>query len=276
MHPDRVMDCSLTDGETSERQWSFLGRYHYILKETRPENREEILEDLLSCIYFDTHSGMAKTFKAKSSLRLAHIADLEKKNRPPDHLDLRALRANELQLLSRNSEEREYSGFDILNIEIRQLYLMMEDARSLLIFRPILPAGTRSSTSIQATVNSMKEKLLGLIESRNLLPEATQSLTMDDLQNRDSWFWSQDLQELEETGINQTIRNFIDFDQKALRIQEEELLLISEKDNFNRNISDIITRLQNYTLEQGSSRFLQALDRYKEEKIIALQSWKAL
>ena len=156
------------------------------------------------------------------------------------------------------------------------LFFPLNSTRSLLVFRPILPAGTRSAISIQSTIHSMKEKLLDLIESRNLLVESAPQLILDDLHNRESWFWSQDLQELEESGINESMRKFIDFDQKSRRIQEELELISIEKENYNSIVSSIIARLQDFTVEQEDSRLLQALEKLKEEKINVLKSWRII
>jgi hypothetical protein len=77
-HPDRVSGCALTDGEASERQWSKIGRYHYILKECRSETRLEILEDVLLMIYFDLHSSilkLLKTNRVKSPLSIKNFKE---------------------------------------------------------------------------------------------------------------------------------------------------------------------------------------------------------
>ena len=136
---------------------------------------------------------------------------------------------------------------------------MIEDARTLLTFRPILPAGTHAATTVQATVSRMKEKLNELIERRNSLDEATEQLALQDLRDRDSWFWSEELQELEETGLNASIRRYIDYDQKNHRIREEETLVELEKRNLNLNVTEIINILNAHIVESDSSRLSIAL-----------------
>jgi hypothetical protein len=211
---------------------------------------------------------MSTKLSSRKKLINMHRRELSDRARPPESLDLQALRDHEVALLTAsNSTEKEYSELEVLSIEIRQLFCMMEEARSLLGLRTLLPTGTHTATTVQATLKTMKDRLSGLLEDRNTLSEATQELTMDDLRNKDSWFWSEELQELEETGINESIRRYIDFDQKSQRIREEESLLVLERENFNRNVAEVIGRLQ--AVEPTSN----ALQKYKRDKLALLNSW---
>jgi hypothetical protein len=119
----------------------------------------------------------------------------------------------------------------------------------------------------------MGDKLLGLIEERNSLVPSSERLTIEEIRNRDSWFWSAELQELDETGLNESIRSYIDYDQKSKRIEEEEALIEEEGRNFNRNVNEILEQVQDSVVGADSSRLSYALRAYKKEIIEMLNSW---
>jgi ATP-dependent Lon protease len=252
-----------------------LGRYHYILKESRPENREEILEDLLSNIFFDTLTSSAKALPVKKALVANQTRLFIDAGTPDETLEAYTNLEREL-LRNRNIQEREYSQEEVFNIEIRQLQCHIENVRALLVQHPVLPGGTHFCTSIQSTLARLHEKMGAILDQRNSTFPEGQSISLEDVRNRGSWFWDKELQDMEETGLNDAVRKQIDNYQKKLRLEEEGTMINNEIANFKSNVNTIIQKIESSPINaELSDRGKTALTRYKHERSELFQNWIA-
>ena len=177
-------------------------------------------------------------------------------------------------LINQATVERDYTREEIANIEIRQLQCHIETVRALLVNRPVFPGGTHLCTSIQLTIGRLQEKMIKLLDDRNSSFPDSQPIYMEDVRNRGSWLWDKELQDLEETGINDAIRKQIDAYQRKLRSSEEEMLISQEISNLKGNINELIGKIESSPVNPGlQERSKIALGRYKADKIDFFRKW---
>jgi hypothetical protein len=77
MHPSKMPGIGVVDGETSERNWSILGRKSILVRSMKKNTRAELMEDTLLLKMKETSAVMLKNLRRKHSKLSGYQKKLE-------------------------------------------------------------------------------------------------------------------------------------------------------------------------------------------------------
>jgi hypothetical protein len=135
--------------------------------------------------------------------------------------------------------------------------------------------GVSASEEVIRQVKIEYQRALNLVDIRNdLVSQEDQKIFPKDLWNKGSWFWLEELKDIQRYGITKEQKRDMDNWDYLLRLNEEKKLIEIEKRSFVFNVQSLCRIINKAPIKDlQDEEYCSAVKKFKEEKISKLLAW---